>query len=77
MRKSSIEWLEERLTVSLGEDIKSLRGFFVIAKEIHKDEIEYAHIEGQRVFDDYQHTEWTNHQAEDYYNRNFNNKENG
>ena len=37
--------------------------------------IEDAHIEGQRVFDNYPHTEWTNHQAEQYYNETFNFKE--
>jgi dTDP-glucose pyrophosphorylase len=37
--------------------------------------IEDAHIEGQRVFDNYPHTEWTNHQAEQYYNETFNTKE--
>ena len=37
--------------------------------------IEDAHIEGQRVFDNYPHTEWTNHQAEQYYNETFNVKD--
>ncbi len=32
-----------------------------------KEQIEDAHIEGQRVFDDYPHTQWTNDQAEAYY----------
>lgn len=46
MNKSSIEWLEERLTLSFGDDIKSLRGFFVIAKEMHKDELDESYQEG-------------------------------
>jgi hypothetical protein len=37
--------------------------------------IEDAHIEGQRVFDNYPHTEWTNHQAEQYYKETFNVKD--
>ncbi len=35
--------------------------------EKEKEQIEDAHIEGQRVFDDYPHTQWTNDQAEAYY----------
>ena len=46
MKQSSIEWLEERLTLSFGDDIKSLRGFFVIAKEMHKDELDESYQEG-------------------------------
>ena len=34
-----------------------------------------AHIEGQRVFDKFPHTQWTNDQAEQYYNETFNTKE--
>jgi hypothetical protein len=30
-----------------------------------------AHIEGQRVFDDYPHTQWTTDQAELYYEKTF------
>jgi hypothetical protein len=41
---------------------------------MEKEQIEDAHIEGQRVFDDYPHTQWTNDQAEEYYNKTFKNK---
>lgn len=34
-----------------------------------------AHIEGQRVFDDYPHTQWTTDQAELYYEKTFNTEE--
>lgn len=37
-QKSSIDWLEEKLTLSLGDELKPLRGFFVIAKEMQKKE---------------------------------------
>ena len=37
-----------------------------------KEQIIDAHIEGQRVFDKYQHTQWTNDQAEHYYNQTYN-----
>ena len=42
---------------------------------MEEEQITDAHIEGQRVFDEYPHTQWTNDQAELYYNKTFNNKE--
>jgi len=45
------------------------------AKEMEKEQIIDAHIEGQRVFDEYPHTQWTNDQAEQYYNETFKTKE--
>ena len=38
------------------------------AKQMEKEQIMDAHIEGQRVFDKHPHTHWTNDQAEQYYN---------
>lgn len=74
MKQSSIEWLEERLTVSLGNDIKSLRGFFVIAKEMHKEELldtwEDSRIE--YMGDDYI---GKTKSFDDYYNETFNTEE--
>ena len=43
--------------------------------EKEKEVIMDAHIEGQRVFDKFPHTQWTNDQAEQYYNELFNTKE--
>jgi len=43
--------------------------------EKEKEVIMDAHIEGQRVFDKLPHTQWTNDQAEQYYNQTFNTKE--
>jgi hypothetical protein len=37
-----------------------------------KEQIIDPHIEGQRVFDNYPHTQWTNDQAEQYYNQTYN-----
>lgn len=42
--------------------------------EKEKEVIMDAHIEGQRVFDKFPHTQWTNDQAEQYYNQTFNTK---
>ena len=40
-------------------------------ERMEKGQIEDAHIEGQRVFDNYQHTQWTTDQAEQYYNETY------
>jgi hypothetical protein len=40
--KTAVEYLEERLNLSLGNELKSLRGLFVIAKEMEKSQIEEA-----------------------------------
>jgi hypothetical protein len=45
---------------------------FEQVKQMEKNQIIDAHIEGQRVFDNYQHTQWTTDQAEEYYNKTFN-----
>jgi hypothetical protein len=36
MKQTAVQWLEERLTLSFGDELKSVRGFFVIAKEMEK-----------------------------------------
>lgn len=41
------------------------------AKQMEKEQIEDAHIEGQRVFDKHPHTQWNNDQAEQYYNETY------
>jgi hypothetical protein len=46
MKQTSIEWLEEKLKISFGVELTSLRGFFVQAKEMHKQEIENAWSDG-------------------------------
>jgi len=38
---------------------------------MEKEQIVDAHIEGQRVFDNYEHTQWTTDQAEQYYNETY------
>lgn len=76
MKRSSIDFLIDQLShylcFPLGESAGyNLQDVFDRAKEMHKDEIVDAHIEGQREFDDYPHTQWTTDQAEDYYKRVF------
>jgi len=36
---TSIEWLEEKIKLSLGNEFQYLVGFFTIAKEMHKQEV--------------------------------------
>ncbi len=68
MKQLAVEWLAIYL-----KGITSLNCDEVIAKakEMEKEQIVDAHIEGQRVFDDYNHTQWTTDQAEQYYNETF------
>lgn len=44
--KTAVEWLEERLNLSIGYELKPLRGFFVIAKEMEHKQIEEAIADG-------------------------------
>jgi Leu/Phe-tRNA-protein transferase len=37
--KTAIEWLEEKLKESLGEDFDPVRGYFVMAKEMEAEQI--------------------------------------
>jgi len=72
-KQTSIEWLIENL---ISEPLTELNiqhnvEVKILAKQMHKEEIEDAHIEGQRVFDKHPHTQWTNDQAEQYYNETY------
>ena len=40
--KTAVEFLEERLILSFGDELTPLRGFFVIAKEMEKKQITNA-----------------------------------
>jgi hypothetical protein len=68
MKQTAVEFLIDNLNQYYSpkwEDIVSQ------AKEMEKEQIIDAHIEGQRVFDKYPHTQWTNDKAEQYYNETF------
>jgi len=45
--QSAVEWLENQLTLALGDELKDLRGLFVVAKEMHEREIKDAYGHGQ------------------------------
>ncbi len=70
--KTAVEWLVEQIN----PDMKTMQGNIIQdlleqAKQMEKEQIEDAHIEGQRVFDKHPHTQWTNDQAEQYYNETY------
>jgi hypothetical protein len=67
MKQTAVEWLAE-MTSKLGYVSADI---LEQAKEMEKEQIIDAHIEGQRVFDKYPHTQWTNDKAEQYYNETF------
>jgi len=72
---TSIQWLYNNLKSHFEHDgdlLEVVKMSFDIAKEKEKEQIVDAHIEGQRVFDNYKHTQWTTDQAEYYYNETFN-----
>ena len=72
--RTALEWLEYefvKLESTIGVH-SSMYHLIEKAKEMEKEQIIDAHIEGQRVFDKYPHTQWTNVQAEAYYNETFN-----
>jgi hypothetical protein len=45
-KQTAVEWLQERLFLSLSDELKCLNGFFVIAKEMEKEQIIDAFKEG-------------------------------
>ena len=63
------DWMREVIGI---EQALNLIEYIYLEKE--KEQILDSHIEGQRVFDEYPHTQWTNDQAELYYNETFNEK---
>jgi hypothetical protein len=69
-KQTAVEWLVDQLEKWELYNKISFQCLKEIeqAKEMEKEQIIDAHIEGQRVFDNYQHTQWTTDQAEQYYN---------
>jgi hypothetical protein len=70
MKQTATEWLFEQLWET-PKDKFNWHSILEQAKEMEKQQIEDAHIEGQRVFDKHPHTQWTNDQAEQYYNETY------
>jgi hypothetical protein len=71
--KTAMQELIEHLDIEMKQ--KGIIPNWDMYLEKEKEQIIDAHIEGQRVFDKYQHTQWTNDQAEQYYNQTYNTKQ--
>jgi len=69
-----LEWVRTTLPMDL-DTSRMIEEKIESMLEMEKEQIVDAHIEGQRVFDKHPHTQWTNGQAEAYYNETFNTKE--
>jgi hypothetical protein len=77
-KQTAVEWMVEQVelisnnkTLSKKDAVKLYDEVIHQSKAMEKEQIEDAHIEGQRVFDNYQHTQWTTDQAEQYYNETY------
>jgi len=71
---TAVEWLIDKIVqdqMYKAISQKKWIDIFKQAKEMEKEQIIDAHIEGQRVFDKHPHTQWTNDQAEQYYSENY------
>ena len=69
-----LEWVRATLPMDL-DTSRMIEAKIESMLEKEKEVIMDAYIEGQRVFDKFPHTQWTNDQAEQYYNETFNTKE--
>jgi len=68
--QSPVEWLEEKLKISFGDEIKPLRGFFVQAKEMEKERmIQFAKQSLDKALDLDVRTAYS--QVEKYYNETY------
>jgi hypothetical protein len=69
---TAVEWLQNELVgLDTAFSYCTFNDKLKKAKQMEKEQIEDAHIEGQRVFDKHPHTQWTNDQAEQYYNETY------
>lgn len=68
-KQTAVQWLEEMISEWMSISVP--QEMLDKAKQMERDQIEDAHIEGQRVFDKHPHTQWTNDQAEQYYNETY------
>ena len=51
MKQTAVEWLEEKLKLSIGDELNSLNGFFVLAKEMEAEQIGYNKEEVDKLLD--------------------------
>ena len=74
-QQTAVEWLKEKVKETYNKESKLPIGYVLNlisqAKAMEAEQIVDAHIEGQRVFDKHDHTEWTNDKAEQYYSETY------
>ena len=51
MAQTAVEFLEKQLTLAFGDELKDLRGLFVVAKEMDKKEKRYSEEEVNVLLD--------------------------
>jgi hypothetical protein len=68
-KQTAVGLLEEKLKISFGNDMKPLRGFFVIAKEMEKEQIKNAYYNG--TTDEIRTKEELLFEAEHFYNETY------
>ena len=71
---TAVEYIQQELLKKLTDENYNISFDEIIekAKELENEQIIDAHIEGQRVFDKHDYTQWTTDQAEKYYNETYN-----
>jgi hypothetical protein len=70
-KQTAIEWLQERLLLSLLDELKCLNGFFVIAKEMEKEMIMQVYNDGKEAIINIE----KNKSLEQYYNETYKKEE--
>lgn len=73
-KQTAVEWFVEQIKSDQYQKSLSASEWMQVinqAKLMEKEQLIDAHIEGQRVFDKHTHTQWTNDQAEQYYNETY------
>lgn len=74
MKQTAVNWLVEQIKSDQNQKALSASEWMQVieqAKEMEREQIIDAHIEGQRVFDKHPHTQWTTDQAEQYYSETY------
>ena len=69
-KQTAVEWFIQELFTKI-DYIQVDPKLIEQAQQMHMEQLVDAHIEGQRVFDNYEHTQWTTDQAEQYYNETY------
>jgi hypothetical protein len=72
-KQTAVEYLQERLLLSLSDELKCLNGFFVIAKEMEKEQIMEANGDERDYLSD--SGNFITISAEKYYNETYKKEE--